>query len=107
MRKDIIAAIAVTCFSTAVLAHDWYDAACCNEDDCAPVTEIKPVEGGEMMTTRKGTFFVNKNLKVKELPSRDMNTHLCATKAVDMFNTEQDTATSFDIIRCIYRPMTN
>lgn len=40
----------VCIFSFSALAHDPYPIECCHERDCAPIIEIKPLEGGMFPT---------------------------------------------------------
>lgn len=49
-------ALAFIVLPSLASAHSWYDAMCCNTNDCAPVaaTTFRPVEGGWLVTLHPG-----------------------------------------------------
>jgi len=71
-------------------AHEWYDAACCSDRDCAPVdpSAVKAVEGGFLVVVEPGThpmlaegqerierFVEHGNPRLRQ--SQDNNYHVC------------------------------
>jgi len=102
----LLAAVLFVVFLTIpAQSHEWYDADCCNKQDCAPVLKAKrvrisqhgqePVSGWEV-TTKHGTgvFFDTQpagDLRV----SKDNQMHAC------ILNVE-----GYQYVRCLYIPNT-
>jgi hypothetical protein len=75
--------------TTSAWGHGWYDAACCHDNDCAPVLKTEVVQpfvyagmaslGPQVptlwVTTRHGKAAVPQNMIPKE--SKDSNAHAC------------------------------
>lgn len=75
--------------ATAAAAHGWYDAACCHDNDCAPVTKTEVAQpfvyagvaslGAQTpalwVTTKHGRAMVPPNMIPKE--SKDSQPHAC------------------------------
>jgi hypothetical protein len=87
--------------STSASAHDFYDADCCSEHDCAPVTKIEKDENGDLMTTKHGTILVNpKDQSYSRRISPDHNFHVCQINFQSEFDTEP-----FKKLICVYYPV--
>ncbi len=57
----------------------WYESSCCNNDDCAPVTERRPFLDGTLMLNERGVeTFVPKGYITR--PSGDERWHTCVGK---------------------------
>lgn len=54
-----------------VTVPDWYDIACCSQNDCRPVAADEVVEQGD------GTYRYRQYVFSRALPSRDGNAHVC------------------------------
>src|SRR6056297_2426685 len=56
LRWRIGAVLALILVATAALAHEWYDPWCCNDRDCAPISQehVSITEDGYLVTLEKG-----------------------------------------------------
>jgi hypothetical protein len=71
-----ISALAIAGMPATAKAHDWYPQECCNDMDCAVVTELKYLSGGTLkVTTTRGTVEVSRDFPIR--PSLDRNAHAC------------------------------
>lgn len=63
-------------------AHSgWsYPSECCGGSDCAEAIDIKPVEGGRVITTKHGKAFFPNNFPIRS--SQDEKTHACFNPAL-------------------------
>jgi hypothetical protein len=70
-------------FIAFILAHSWYDAECCSDNDCRPVRamDVEETGPGEWTYLPTGNKFTKNQIK----PSRDGRFHVCiGNKAWDM-----------------------
>jgi hypothetical protein len=69
----LIAGVILLVLSSAALPHSWYDAECCSDRDCAPISYApRPLPGGSYLLD---TGEVVPRDRVKW--SRDEHYHLC------------------------------
>lgn len=81
LRKKLLAAGLLIITTTYVAAHGWYDADCCSDRDCEPVSNIVFISTGPLtvptmvVTTSFGTKPVTEKTKIRE--SKDSRMHAC------------------------------
>lgn len=79
-----LASVGYVLISNTSTAHEWYDALCCNDNDCAPVTELyvtKGAHGGYNIRIPAGAHpnaqrEVSGHVRVLR-DSQDRNWHVC------------------------------
>lgn len=115
LREIIIALVviivAVGIFMATIdrtVAHEWYHLYCCNNKDCAEVTEMKkdPTRPGWLMTTKHAKdVFVPFNFSAdRSYASEDGKVHLCVGRH-DEFHHPDGRPTDKFHPRCVYWPV--
>lgn len=100
----IIAFLLLVLVASVVHAHAWYDAYCCNDEDCRPVSnaaegwsEVELNSIGYVWTSsRSGIRHVIPHGDDRIRPSRDGEFHACELP---------DAALGYEYARCLYVPL--
>jgi hypothetical protein len=87
--------------------NHFYDADCCHERDCAPVTKFQSLpDGREYAESRHGNVYITADFPVtKRRESKDHQVHICQRKA-SPWEIEQmpHKTTTGQIAICVYYP---